>query len=214
VSRKQEMGYPTVIPSSSPPNGIFEAVFGVAALLIFGYCMMMLYNGWRSYDWKNTQGQVISSKTVSEEDTSGKISSRRTVYKPQVSFTYVVGSQTLTSSDIHPPLNDSGTLFNGAMQTEATLQKYPKGSQVVVYYDPQEPGQACLEPGVNVATFAILFGFFILCAIVPLWPVIGRLQEMISPTKPAFVTKTEGGRRAYLSSFREEQDSEDPPKKD
>jgi len=205
---KQEWGVPTQVPSpnQAPSNGLFEAAFAFAAIFLFGYCICMWYYGSKSLDWTSTQGQIISSQKVMKEDTSGDIGSRRTEYVPEVQYSYSVGQQKLSSKDIHPPLNDSGTWFNGEAQTELTLLKYPQNSTVTVFFNPQDPGQACLEPGTNYQTFAMVFLFVVMFSIVPLWRPALRLKEIIAPTKPVLITKTIDGKRVMLSSFREKED--------
>lgn len=43
------------------------------------------------------------------------------------------------------------------------VYKYPKGKQIKVYYDPKDPKQSVLEPGVNrVITLILLTGIFFL----------------------------------------------------
>jgi hypothetical protein len=216
MSKKWEYGVPIEVPppGSGPSNGFFEAIFAVAAIFLFGFCITMAYYGLKSSDWKSTQGQVISSKVIMEQDDSGDISSRRTIYKPEVVYSYSVIKQKLTSNEINPPLNYSGTYFNGAWQTEDVLQKYPLNSAVTVFYNPEDPGQACLEPGINYSTFSIIFVFSLIFAVVPLWRPFKRLSEKMFPSKPYF-TVGKDGRRVFLSSFRDEQQESlkiEPPK--
>ena len=86
--------------------------------------------------WPTVTGKITASKVKRQHD-----SENGPVDYPHVSYTYEVNGKTHRSSNIMA----GGEL--GGMNVESTLARYPQGSQVTVYYDPQNPKDAVLEPG-------------------------------------------------------------------
>ncbi len=89
-----------------------------------------------SQSWHQTTGVVITSRV---EVSGGETTS----VSPRVIFQYVVGAQTYQSDQIRAgdhllKVSSSGDAYN-------TVDKYPVGAQVVVFYNPAQPAQACLE---------------------------------------------------------------------
>ncbi len=86
--------------------------------------------------WPTVSGEITASKINRRHD-----SEQGYVEYPHVSYTYEVNGKKHHSSNIMA----GGEL--GGVKVESTLARYPLGSQVTVYYDPQNPKDAVLEPG-------------------------------------------------------------------
>jgi hypothetical protein len=86
--------------------------------------------------WPTVTGEIIASKVKKRHD-----SEHGPVEYPHVSYTYEVNGKTHHSSNIMA----GGEI--GGVNVESTLTRYPQGSKVTVYYDPQNPKDAVLEPG-------------------------------------------------------------------
>lgn len=118
--------------------------------------------------WPATTGTIVSS-----ERAEGSFADADTNWVPVVRYSYQANDRTHTSDVVASTRLVSG----GASFTEKVLAKYPAGSQVTVYYNPQEPEEAVLErsdPGVKA--MYILFGVFdaiLFAVILPLVLVFG-----------------------------------------
>lgn len=84
-----------------------------------------------SLTWPSVTGTVLVSQMV--EETSGEVSG----YSPLVTYSYAVSGQALQSSRV----------AFVASKSKKVVAKYPKGSPVQVYFDPQQPSKAVLEKG-------------------------------------------------------------------
>lgn len=86
--------------------------------------------------WSTTEGTITTSKVRKQHDTeNGNVS------YPRVTYTYEVDGKKHHSSNIMA----GGEI--GGINVESTLARYPLGLKVTVYYDPQNPKDAVLEPG-------------------------------------------------------------------
>jgi len=86
--------------------------------------------------WPTVPGEITISKVNRRHD-----SEHGYVEYPHVSYTYEVNGKKHHSSNIMA----GGEL--GGVKVESTLARYPLGANVTVYYDPQNPKDAVLEPG-------------------------------------------------------------------
>ena len=116
-----------------------------------------------SASWPATQGQIISSRVVVEEergrddDGDERIS---TIYRPDVRFAYRVDDSNYATDTWKP----GGTLGSGSPKyAEEVVARYAAGQSVSVFYDPARPDVAVLEPanrdGAAVPlVFGVVFG--------------------------------------------------------
>jgi hypothetical protein len=117
-------------------------------LLLFGVATIayiqgagVLYKAYHSTKWSTAQGVVISS-TVTYHRYSGKGGA---YYTPDVTYRYTVGSV--------PYVGDTICFASIATHNKDDMGKiagrYPAGHEVKVYYDPANPPDSVLEPGVT-----------------------------------------------------------------
>lgn len=129
---------------------------------------LFLYGGVRnllignaSKSWPTVPGKVISS-TVDSRQSSESISKNRSrevkVYYAEVLYEYTVNGKTRSSNDI---AYGGYSLSKDPSQASEIVNKYPGGSQVVVYYSPSHPATAVLEPGIGENSYILpIFGAF------------------------------------------------------
>ncbi len=116
--------------------GFFLVVAG--ALVLWNlYSAVEMAN---SQGWSKTTGRITASGT-----TSGPGFLASYITYPEVAYTYKAREQVLQSRNLHWASNFRLTRA-GAMEEAA---RYPAGAEVAVYYDPDFPGTAVLEPGFN-----------------------------------------------------------------
>ena len=88
--------------------------------------------------WSTASGRIVTSETKSERHSSaGEATTVKTM--PLVEYEFSVGGQTWRGNRI------SIGEDTGGANTEATLQRYPIGAVVSVYYDPGNPKKSVLE---------------------------------------------------------------------
>ena len=131
-----------------------------------------LTRGAGSSDWPTTQGVIVSSEIQSISRTRESTRRQRkkfgvrrvkryTVYRPLVTYRYTVNGQTYTQRNLD--VNGSSE-YRKQSSAEAILEKYPVGQEVTVYYDPDNPRDALLEPGEDRGSVLLFFvvGMFML----------------------------------------------------
>lgn len=124
---------------------IFIAVGGCIA---FFFGKPILDKAKASESWPSTQGTVLSSEVVRSRDSDGD-----TMYAADVVYSYSVNDQIYESSQIKIGPKSKSSSSSGAYKVR---NKYPKGSTVTVYYDPNAPEEAALEAGVSFNSYIIL----------------------------------------------------------
>jgi hypothetical protein len=90
--------------------------------------------------WPTVTGEIVTSETRVHRRTSTG-TGHGSVRFPHISYTYEVNGKTHNSSNIVA----GGEI--GGMNVETALARYPQGSKVTVYYDPNNPKDAILESG-------------------------------------------------------------------
>ncbi len=131
----------------------------IAGFIIVG--LMITAFGWRAFQkgkatqqWPSVSGKVSETRLASEEND----------LLPDIRFNYTVNENHYEGRVEFPP----GTMPMPGF-ADNQLEKYPLGSEVAVYYNPQQPQQSTLEPGRATDDWLILaigIGFTIigLCA--------------------------------------------------
>ncbi|QDU77337.1 hypothetical protein Pan97_44040 [Bremerella volcania] len=95
---------------------------------------------------------VMGTVTVSQVESSGPKDDRS--YYPEVKYQYDVEGKSYTSDRINFDL--AGTRSSIRQEMTDVVDQYPAGADVKVFYDPSDPSQSCLEPGVKLGTGFLL----------------------------------------------------------
>lgn len=133
---------------------IFRFMAGGMVLLtscFFGNALIERQTAAASRNWPAVQGRVVSSEVVVASQTSGG-GTRRTSYRALIKYSYQVGTARFESVRVS---------FMGWGSSAGTMQRsdksaarsdanrYPRGAEVKVFYNPQDPSEAVLEPGAS-----------------------------------------------------------------
>lgn len=135
--------------------------------LISGFCLSVALiwagiNGYvkseKSKSWPSTQGTVTISYAAQEVRESGD--ERLLYYVSQLSYDYKIG-------DLVHRGDESGLLiseYNTREEAETAAEKYPVGSRITVYYNPDNTYESILEIGALKQNSGTLLGigFFFL----------------------------------------------------
>ena len=126
---------------------------------IYGY--HVLQNAKASVKWPTAKGIITVSKVVKSESTTGTgTNKRRTVsYHAKIHFKYSVNGKSYTSNNV--------TFGQSTKAAGKIVNHYPTGKKVSVFYNPENPKVAVLEPGISTASYLFL-GFGILFALIGL----------------------------------------------
>ncbi len=101
-----------------------------------------------------TTGTVVSREVVPQERFLGHVLPPRQAYQAKVVYEYEVDGKTYASdalSFIARPSWDK-------QSAQTTVDRYPPGTTVEVFYSPDDPSQAVLRPGIDgMSTVVIIF---------------------------------------------------------
>ena len=106
-------------------SGVIVLLFGLA---VTGYSIFNLSMGSSSTNWPTTEGQILESEFKTKGDSTSY---------PGVKYQYDVNGKTYDGERI---------VFGSAADLpRGTLDRYPVGGTVTVFYDPNDPESAVLQ---------------------------------------------------------------------
>jgi len=114
------------------PYIIILSLFVIGSLLATLWGWRVIVKGRKTLTWPNVTGIIEESTPTSEGDD----------LLPHILFSYCVAEQSYRYSVEFPRGMTPTPEF-----TAQYMQRFPVGASVSVYYDPQKPNQATLEPG-------------------------------------------------------------------
>lgn len=155
-------------PQSRRVRFFLIAVCGVAIFALIGFLVWYSHSDDRiidSQDWPSTTGVVVLTdiKIGKREFDAGwgGGSQTETRYVPALQYVYHVGSQEYTAENITVDSSWSLESFDTQSKANAYLeQNYPIGTEVVVYYNPNDPQDAFLfkrEPTSTIEISIIMY---------------------------------------------------------
>jgi hypothetical protein len=106
----------------------------------------ILNNAKASISWPTAQGEIIKSQVTHRSNSDGDS------YSPEVTYTYPVNSRSYKSYTIKFGENS----YDSKRRAEEIAASYQVGNNVTVYYDPKNPGNSVLEPGVSSGSYIVL----------------------------------------------------------
>ncbi len=117
--------------------GVLFSVLGVKTII----------KAFDSRDWLNCEGTITHSEIITKtsRSNSGTTSTR---YSPKIQYEYVVEENTYSSSNI-----SFGGRNAGRDYVQQTVDYYHVGLIVEVYFNPENPTESALEPGVTSGTY-------------------------------------------------------------
>ena len=115
---------------------------GTAILAVTGVVVLLLVNRNRSREktvihpnWPTITGRITVARV---EDSVRTRADDDAFFYPSVEFEYTAGGRVYTGKQA------VGRPFNLEFKSRQTLAQYPPGSEVVVYYNPENPDEAQL----------------------------------------------------------------------
>ena len=173
-----------------PLMGSMFLLFGIVMLVVGGFNILGAQS---SSSWPTTEGEVLTSVVEKKRTSSNRKKNKPTrisvgpvgvsAGKPSEGYSYeavVSYSYSVAGDDYVGKRIAFGAITKGGPgRAEAICERYPVGSQVKVYYDPDDAESATLEVGVQGQVFFIpgLGAFFLLAGAAIL--VIRRMRSAV-----------------------------------
>lgn len=114
-------------------------------VLSFGFVIWMIRRSGRkahaSEHWPTTSGRILTSE-VSSHRSLNSSGTHTTIYEPKIVYEYVVNGQRYQSEQINFSMVAG---MSGSGYASTLVGKYPEGSIVPVFYNPDNPSEAVLE---------------------------------------------------------------------
>ena len=132
----------------NPFTAIFGAIFGLCGLVAAIWGGFVLKSAKVSGSWPSVQGFVMESR-VESKTSKGSDNRQDTSYYAKVVYRYEIETAEYTCDTVS--FGEHGT--NKPDHAREIVKRYPKGKEVKVYYDPEKPKTAVLEPGVTWSSY-------------------------------------------------------------
>lgn len=145
---------------------LFLSIFLIVGIGLIIWGAQILKNASVSSDWPGVQGEIIGSSVREEQDEDG------TTYYADVSYVYVAADRRYTADTVN-----FGQYGGSRNHAAGIVRQYPVGKTVMVYYDPEEPETAVLEPGVTWSSYLVLAIGFLFASI----PLIILVLNIVRP---------------------------------
>ena len=125
-----------------------------------------------SESWPTTSG-IITHSEINQFESDGT-----TMYSSEINYDFTVDNKPYSGDRI---TLSSGSSSNSIREVKNELQAYPTGANVKVYYDPELPNNAVLEPGADFFTKLIKYAPFLLgfIGMLMLWQLIKKICVLI-----------------------------------
>jgi hypothetical protein len=122
--------------------GLFFIILG---LIFIGLMMQGSIKSVDSENWPSVQGAVLSSEIITRTEREPDSHFDDYYYTPKVSYNYTVNGNGHTSDRIAFIVSEE-VVKN---EVQKIIDNYPVGKTVTVYYNPDNPSEAVLEPGIK-----------------------------------------------------------------
>jgi len=116
----------------------------VLAYLGYGF----IQKGKETLNWVATTGKILESATHEVYSTTpGSVNNR--TWQPDITYQYDVNGETFQGQKIRVFIVYTGN----PERAEGWANKYPAGTELTVYYDPEDPYRSVLEQGVQTGAY-------------------------------------------------------------
>ena len=122
------------------PYTIILSLFLVAGIFTTLWGLLIIIKAQKTRDWPCGDGVIEESKPSSDRNDL-----------PLIQFSYTVGDTRYRRT-----LEFPGDITPTQEFAASYMQKYPVGTKVPVYYNPDKPGAATLEPGLGKGDWLVL----------------------------------------------------------
>ena len=144
-------------------------LLGVGYVAGFVFGAPILENAKASEQWPHVTGTITESRIETSRQDGD------TMYAALVLYEYAVEDQPLTNDNVW---FGGGYSSSDRSDAQDTVNRYPVNKQVEVYYQPDDPANAVLEPGAVFSSYAI-YGIGWIFLVIGGLIVVGFLLKLI-----------------------------------
>mgnify|MGYP001046099120 CR=1 FL=1 len=126
---------------------LIVGIIYLGALFYLLFLVRVSILAYRTTKWPTTEGEIVASKMREMAHTATASPVKR--YRAFVGYTYAVKGQMFKSDAISAFERLNTQKLWSRKNAKLISSKYPLGERVIVYYDPDRPSRAVLEPGVD-----------------------------------------------------------------
>lgn len=162
---------PGVQPAIGCRSVATPIILGLVAIMVgfgvFYWKVDDFKQAYASSSWPTVQGRIIHSEMVRIRRPG------ETVSDADITYSYMVNGRQYSGYLVSIP-----EYQGDARSMSKIVKRYPEGNTVTVYYDPDNPANAVLEPGLNMVLLAF-GGFLVLLTTVGILVVSGSLRQLL-----------------------------------
>ncbi len=131
---------------------IVGTIFMIAGAILVAVSGRHVLKANQAREWPSVTGKIISSETTTGQAGAGSGTGKSSeTYGIAVVYEYQV-NDTSYSSDVVAFGTDH---FHGHKSSNQVLKKYPANTDTTVFYDPEAPDTAVLEPGFHMRSLIL-----------------------------------------------------------
>ena len=119
-----------------------------AGLAIYG--VILRDRGQNTLQWPTVRGKVYASRVVEELSRDGD---NDTMYRPEVRYEYIVDGKEFAAKRLG--LEEKSASWRS--YADGVVARFPIGREVEIFYNPENPGDALLEPADAVKWGKVFF---------------------------------------------------------
>jgi hypothetical protein len=146
--------------SKSDDNGIITMIIGIIIVIVGFYFVThqipAITTGLQSQSWKTTTATVLSSRWLTHHATGDEYNQtyegKGYMHTPEIAYSYSVKGRKFSANRYQ--FGDTGR--RSVNEIRGIMARYPVGRTVRVTYNPSDPSQSALEPGVNGMSWFML----------------------------------------------------------
>ena len=155
-------------------NALFFIVFALSGLPVMYFTYPWLVNGVESENWPTTDGVVTLSEIYDVRGNKGGVT-----YGAEILYEYYVSDKRYLGNHVTSAGQSSSSDLDYA---QYLINKYPNGTKVTIYYNPNKAEEAVLEPGFH--WFDLFpFGMGLIFSLIGLIGFIWSLKNFNEPPK-------------------------------
>jgi len=124
--------------------GLFFLILG---LIFIALILQGSFKSAESENWPSIEGTILSSEISTRNELNSDTHTRDYYYMSKVSYNYTLDGAVYTSTMISVINNNKEYVIES--EAQAIIDNYPIGKKVKVYYNPDNPSEAFLEPGMK-----------------------------------------------------------------
>ncbi len=131
----------------------------ILILISFYYSLTNFHKAYETRDWKVANGTII--KSYLREEIKRRDREYYKTYKADIVYSYVVNGQKLKNDEISYLFHKEYSKYKLSL----VIDKYPKGSMVKVYYNPENIKESLLDKSLKIGHY-LMFIFGLLATFV------------------------------------------------